>query len=93
MCGFFGILLDDERLRPDSDDLHYTAKLLSHRGPDHQGVHVGDGIGKPTPGTSVDVNLPLNPGVYEIRAGCDGSLQSRCIPSQASCPAVHRGEP
>ena len=45
MCGFFGILLNDERQQPDSDDLQHTARLLRHRGPDHQGVHVGDGIG------------------------------------------------
>ncbi len=84
-----------------------AARDLALRGPDQHGVEEFSAVVEGPTAVQVNVGdqpyfavvaghgdgLPAPVGVYEIRAGCDGSLQLRCIPSQASGPAVRRGEP
>jgi asparagine synthase (glutamine-hydrolysing) len=45
MCGIFGILCHNGETVPDERCLTETARLLSHRGPDSQGVYSEAGIG------------------------------------------------
>jgi asparagine synthase (glutamine-hydrolysing) len=45
MCGIFGILQHRSDAIPDQRRLELTARLLEHRGPDHQAIFADAGIG------------------------------------------------
>ncbi len=45
MCGIFGIISRNSSLALDQDCLSASASLLSHRGPDAQGIYTKDGVG------------------------------------------------
>jgi asparagine synthase (glutamine-hydrolysing) len=45
MCGIFGILQHHSDCIPDQHYVETSARLMHHRGPDHQGVFVDEGIG------------------------------------------------
>lgn len=45
MCGVFGILQQDAGRSPGEAPLRASMRLLGHRGPDAEGLHVGPGIG------------------------------------------------
>lgn len=45
MCGILGVLYHGSLETPDQERLEASARLLHHRGPDHQAVFAGEGIG------------------------------------------------
>jgi asparagine synthase (glutamine-hydrolysing) len=45
MCGIFGILQHKSDRMPDQHCVERSAGLMHHRGPDHQGIYVDEGIG------------------------------------------------
>jgi asparagine synthase (glutamine-hydrolysing) len=45
MCGIFGILRHESDRIPDRRSVEISAGLMHHRGPDHQEIYVGEGIG------------------------------------------------
>lgn len=45
MCGIFGVVGTSASWRPDEQRLRQSVRLLAHRGPDGEGVHVGEGVG------------------------------------------------
>lgn len=45
MCGIFGILQHNSDRMPDQRCVEASASLMHHRGPDHQGISVDEGIG------------------------------------------------
>lgn len=45
MCGIFGVLQHESDRIPDERRVEASAGLMHHRGPDHQEVYLGEGIG------------------------------------------------
>lgn len=45
MCGIFGVLQHNADRLPDERRLEASAGLMRHRGPDHQEIYAGEGIG------------------------------------------------
>lgn len=45
MCGILGVLYHGSLETPDQERLEASARLLHHRGPDHQAIFAGEGIG------------------------------------------------
>ena len=45
MCGVFGVWKYQDSGRPDLDRLSEAARLMDHRGPDHQGVYADGRVG------------------------------------------------
>lgn len=45
MCGVMGIVPPSAEIVPDEARVRRSAKILEHRGPDSQGIHVAGGVG------------------------------------------------
>ena len=45
MCGIFGVLQHESDRIPDERRVEASAALMHHRGPDHQEIYLGEGIG------------------------------------------------
>jgi asparagine synthase (glutamine-hydrolysing) len=45
MCGIFGVLQHESDRIPDERRVEASAGLMHHRGPDHQEIYLGEGIG------------------------------------------------